>query len=101
MTTKTLDFDNITQKLFWFFFSMVILLIVTYLYATFSLTVSVVERNEMAQVAYDLEEKVGKLEIEYMRIQNSVTLGYAKSLGFTEVQPKFTEDISVKLSLVH
>ena len=55
----------------------------------------------MAQTARDLEEKVGTLEEEYMQIQNSITLAYAKDLGLKEVTAKFTSETpSAKFSVV-
>ncbi|MEK7539009.1 MAG: hypothetical protein AAB552_04165 [Patescibacteria group bacterium] len=101
MTTKTLDFNNIEQKLFWIFVGVATLLIAVYLYSAFSVTVNVVERNKMTQATRDIEAKVGTLEAEYMQIQNSITLAYAKNLGLKEVTAKFTtETPSVKFSIV-
>lgn len=100
MTTKTLDFNNIEHKLFWILSGVITLLISIYLYSAFSLTVNAVERNKMSQTARDMELKVGALETEYMKIQNSITLTYAKDLGLKEVTAKFTGEAPIaKVSL--
>lgn len=99
MTIQVLDFNNFTRTFFWLLFSLVILLAGVYFWITFSLTSDMVERGKMIQKVYELQTKVGKIEVEYMRMQNSVTLGYAKNLGFVEVEPKFAGAPSKKFSL--
>lgn len=100
MTTKILDLYSIEQKLFWIFSCAIMLLSAWYVYSAFSLTVNVVERNTMSRSAQDLEFSVSNLEIEYMKIQNSLTMAHAKSIGFEEVSPKFTVETPPKISLV-
>lgn len=99
MTTKTLDLNNIERKIFWALVSLLGLVAVFYLYSVLTLTVAVVDRNNMNRAAHELASTVGTLEAEYLAQANSVTLAYAKDLGFHEVSAKFTGDTGARLSM--
>jgi hypothetical protein len=95
MTTKTLDFNNIQQKVFWMLSSLLTVMLAFYLYSVLSLTVAVVDRNSMETAAHQLANKVGDLEAQYLAQTNSVTLAYAESLGFAEVNARFARSTPV------
>ena len=101
MTTKTLDFNNIEQKIFWALSSLLGVVLAFYLYSVLSLTVAVVDRNSMETAAHQLADKAGDLEAAYLAQTNSVTLAYAESLGFAEVDAKFarTTDVAHPLAM--
>lgn len=100
MTTKVLDFSNIDRKLFWAFAGFLALALSFYLYSVLSLTMSVVERDRTAGAVRELATQTGTLEAEYLGLQNTVTLAYAKGLGLKEVSVKFAGNTSTKLSMV-
>lgn len=89
MTTKTLDLNNIEQKIFWILASLIGVVVAFYLYSVLSLTIAVVDRNSTNTATHQLANKTGALEAEYLSQTNSVTLLYAQSLGFSEVNAKF------------
>lgn len=99
MTTKTLELNNIEKKIFWILASLLGLVAAFYLYSVLTLTVAVVDRNNLTQSAHELADQTSSLETEYLSHANSVTLAYAQTLGFHEVQAKFTGDSGVKLSM--
>ncbi len=100
MTTQTLDLNNIERKIFWALASLLGLVSLFYLYSVASLTLAVVDRNNMNHVAHELANTAGELESEYLAQANSMTLAYAQTLGFVEVKAKFTGgDTSTKLSM--
>ncbi len=99
MTTKTLDLNNIERKLFWTLSALLGVCIVVYIFSVLSLTMSVVERDRMSRTTNEIATKVGDLEHEYLSIQNGITLAYAEGLGFNEVNAKFTNEGSAKLSI--
>lgn len=89
MTTQTLDLNNIERKIFWSLASLLGITLGFYLYSVASLTVAVVDRNQMNAAARDLATKVASTEQEYLAQSNSITLAYAQSIGFLEVPAKF------------
>jgi len=99
MTTKTLDLSNIERKIFWALVSLLGLVAVFYLYSVLTLTVAVVDRNNMNRTAHELASTAGTLEADYLAQSNAVTLAYAKNLGFKEVNAKFTGETGSKLSM--
>lgn len=100
MTTKTLDLSNIERKIFWALASLLGLVAVFYLYSVLTLTVAVVDRNNMNRAAHELAVTSGTLEAEYLTQANTITLAYAEDLGFKEVSKKFAgETFGTKLSM--
>lgn len=99
MTTKTLQLNNIEQKIFWALASLLGLVALFYLYSVLTLTLAVVDRNNLTRSAHELANTTGSLEAEYLTETNGVTLAYAQELGFHEVNAKFTGDASIKLSM--
>lgn len=99
MTTKVLDLSNIERKLFWVFTGMLTFALSFYLYSAFSLTLSGVERDRTTSTIRELAAQTGALEAEYLGLQNSLTLTYAKELGLKEVSVRFTGNTGTKLSL--
>lgn len=99
MTTKTLDLNNIEQKIFWVLALLVGVVVSFYLYSVVSLTIAVVDRNSMNNAAHQLANQASELETEYLSQTNSVTLAYAQSLGFHEVTAKFARNTEIKLGL--
>ena len=99
MTTKTLDLNNIERKIFWILTSMVAIISVFYLYSAASITIAVVDRNNMNRSALELSNKAGQLESEYFRLTNSVTLPFAQNLGFHEVSTRYAEENNSKISM--
>ena len=99
MTTKTLDLNNIERKIFWALASLLGLVAAFYLYSVLTLTVAVVDRNNINRAAHELASTVGALEAEYLEQANSVTLAYAKDLGFKEVNAKYATETGSKLSM--
>lgn len=99
MTTKVLDLNNIERKIFWALVSLLGLVASFYLYSVATLTLAVVDRNNMSHTAHELAVASGDLEAEYLTQSNSVTLAYAQNLGFHEVNVKFTGDNGVKVAM--
>lgn len=109
MTTKTLELNNIEQKIFWILASLLGLAAAFFMYSAFSLTIAGVDRNNLTQAAHALANITGNLEAEYLAQTNGVTLAYAEGRGFQEVKAKFTgsyaiasvaaADTSAKLSM--
>ncbi|KKU80496.1 MAG: hypothetical protein UY07_C0043G0004 [Parcubacteria group bacterium GW2011_GWA1_47_8] len=99
MTTKVLDFSNIERKLFWIFSISLLACILFYMYAMFSLTVSVVERDRLSRATHELAAKVSMVEIEYMERSKTITLAHAQELGFREVTAKFTGNQAATFSM--
>lgn len=89
MTTQTLDFNNIERKIFWILASSLCLAMAFYLYSVASLTIAVVDRDQMKNAAHELAVKSSAIEEEYLTRASSITLAYAQSLGFQEVAVKF------------
>lgn len=92
MTTKTLELNNIEQKIFWMLSSFVAVVLAFYLYSVLSLTLAVIDRNSMRTAAHQLATEVSSLETEYLSQTNSITLAYAQTLGFSEVNQKFARE---------
>ena len=99
MTTKTLDLNNIERKIFWIMIALLGLIAAFYLYSVATLTVAVVDRNNMNRTAHELANTAGALEAEYITQANSITLAYAQNLGFHEVNAKFTGDVGTKITM--
>ncbi|OHA80209.1 MAG: hypothetical protein A2747_01140 [Candidatus Yonathbacteria bacterium RIFCSPHIGHO2_01_FULL_44_41] len=99
MTTKTLDLNNIERKIFWALLALLGIVSAFYLYSVLSLTLAVVDRNDMNRRAHEIANSAGILEAEYLAQANSVTLAYAQNLGFREVNAKFTGDNGARLSV--
>ncbi|MBI5078055.1 MAG: hypothetical protein HZB11_01640 [Candidatus Yonathbacteria bacterium] len=89
MTTKTLELNNIEQKIFWILASLIGVVVAFYLYSVLSLTLAVVDRNSMNVAARSIANNGAMLEAEYLSQTNSITLAYAQRLGFSEVNAKF------------
>jgi len=89
MTTKTLEFNNIERKIFWILATALGVVVIFYLYSVLTLTVAVVDRNSMNASAHELASRASELETEYLSQTNSITLAYAETLGFSEVNAKF------------
>lgn len=98
MTTKTLALMNIEKKIFWTLAALLGLSVGFYLYSILTLTVAVVDRNNTNRAVHNLASQVGNLEAEYLNQTNTMTLAYAKELGFTEVNAKFAGDTTQKFS---
>lgn len=92
MITKTLDFNNIERKFFWILSSVIVVAVAFYLYSALSLTIAVVDREQVNRTAQEISNHVSVLEQEYLLEANKVTLEYAKSLGFRDVAVKFAKD---------
>lgn len=99
MTTKTLDLNDIERKIFWILLSLLGVVTAFYLYSVLSLTLAVVDRKETNRKVHELANSAGTLEAEYLAQANSLTLAYAETLGFHEVNAKFTGDNGAKLSM--
>ncbi len=99
MTTKTLELNNIEQKVFWMLAALIGVVVAFYLYSVLSLTLAVVDRNSMNTAAHQLANKASELEADYLLQTNSVTLAYAQTLGFSEVNAKFAHNNEVKLGM--
>ncbi|MEK7148636.1 MAG: hypothetical protein AAB770_01835 [Patescibacteria group bacterium] len=89
MTTKTLELNNIEHKIFWILAALIGVVVAFYLYSVLSLTLAVVDRNRQNLAAHQIAKKTGALEAEYLSQTNSVTLAYAETLGFSEINAKF------------
>lgn len=98
MTTKTLELDNIERKIFWTLLTLLGLVAVFYLYSVLSLTFAVVDRRAITAKTHELANTVGSLESEYLNRSNSMTLAYAESLGFQEVNVKFADSSSAGIA---
>lgn len=100
MTTKTLALNNIERKIFWMLSTALTVVLAFYLYSALVITLAGVDRNTMNRTARELAVKSGALETEYLAQANSVTLAYAKNLGFHEVNAKFAgSDTGTKVAL--
>lgn len=91
MTTKTLDLNNIERKIFWILASLLGVVVVFYLYSVATLTIAVVDRNNINQASNELTNTSSELESEYLTYANSITLAYAEELGFKEVTAMFVD----------
>jgi len=89
MTTKTLDLNNIEQKIFWILALLIGVISMFYLYSVLLLTIAVVDHNSTNTAIHQLANSASNLEAEYLAQTNSVTLAYAQTLGFREVDAKF------------
>lgn len=89
MTTQTLELNNIERKIFWSLASMLVLTMGFYLYSVASLTIAVVDRDQMNSSAHELGTKVAEIEQQYLARANAITLAYAQGLGFREVSVRF------------
>lgn len=108
MTTKTLDLNNIERKIFWVLVALIGIVIAFYLYSVATLTIAVVDRNNINQASNELTNISSALESEYLTYANSITLAYAQELGFKEVKAMFvdsstpingTGDVKAKISM--
>lgn len=102
MITQTLDFNNIERKIFWTLAMSLGVVLAFYLYSVASLTIAVVDRDQMNAAAHELAIKTSEIEHEYLSRAGSITLAYAETLGFKEVTAKFTGNVGnsdPKLSL--
>lgn len=99
MTTKTLELNNIERKIFWILASLLSLVALFYLYSVLSLTFAVVDRNTINTSIHQLANQSSQLEAEYLTQTNSVTLSFAKELGFSEVNAKFARSADAKFGM--
>ena len=98
MSTQTLDFTDIEMKFFWFLSSLLMVVVTFYLYSVLSLTFAVVDRDNINRTIRNVAVTSGLVESEYLALSNRITLSYAETLGFKELNVKFanTSDISTK-----
>ncbi|MDO8604435.1 MAG: hypothetical protein Q7K40_03500 [bacterium] len=99
MTTKTLEFNNIEQKMFWILIALLGVSVAFFMYSAFSITIAGVSRDNMNRTAHELSVTSGALEQTYLEQSNTITLAYAQSLGFEEVRAKFSNSDKAKFSL--
>lgn len=98
MTTKTLDLNNIERKIFWVLSTALAVVLAFYLYSALVITIAGVDRNNMNRKAHELASQASMLEAEYLSQSNSVTLAYARNLGFQEVTAKYTGSSVIALA---
>ncbi|MBI5799092.1 MAG: hypothetical protein HZB10_04140 [Candidatus Yonathbacteria bacterium] len=99
MTTKTLELNNIERKVFWVLVTLLGVVAAFYLYSVASLTLAVVDRDNINRATHEFMNTAVVLEAEYIAQANSFTLAYAHGLGFNEVNAKFARGSSAKLSV--
>lgn len=99
MTTKTLELNNIERKIFWVLSTALAVVLSFYLYSALVITLAGVDRSNISRQAHELATTVGAFEAEYLAQVNGVTLAYAKNLGFSEVNAKFTGDSDTKVAI--
>ena len=90
MTTKTLELNNIERKIFWALSTALAGVLSFYLYSALVITLAGVDRSNINRQSHELATVAGALEAEYLAQVNGVTLMYAQSLGFHEVNARFT-----------
>lgn len=94
MITKTLDLNNIEQKIFWALMLCICAVSGLYLFSVVSLTMAGVDRDHLSRTAHSLATKASDLESEYLMQSNSITMAYVQELGFHEVNAKFANTAS-------
>lgn len=80
--------NNLEQKVFWVFSILILLSATMYMYFVSSSIVNVVLREETEMEIVKLHSMVGELESEYLRLENSITLKRAESMGFVKLSDK-------------
>ena len=99
MTTKTLDLYDIEGKIFWTLAIAISLVVIFAVYSFSALTFAAIDRDNMNRASHELANDTGVLEAEYLTETNSITLAYAKNLGFSETDAKFTMENTPKLGM--
>ena len=99
MSTQTLDFTHIERKIFWALSSLLMIVVIFYLYSVLSLTLAVVDRDSINRTIHQVAITSGVVEAEYLALSNDITLAYAENRGFSEVNVKFAHT-SVETTVV-
>lgn len=72
------------KKIFVYSAALLGLLIASYLYMVGSITFDVVARKSAESDLRTVRASVGELELEYLSLNNTIDMAYAKDLGFKE-----------------
>ncbi len=81
------DFSKLVLKIILFSFG---ILALCYVFLLGNMVLNIVERKALETNARTLLSEVGELELTYLNISDTIDLDLAHSMGFKEVETKFT-----------
>jgi len=73
------------RKIFWVFFSILFILIISYGFLLNSTMINGVSKQSMEKEITSLSSDVNSMEFQYLNIKNSITIALAQSKGFVSV----------------
>jgi cell division protein FtsL len=86
MNTKTLPFTY--THIFWGLIVSIVLSMSLYIYFVNSAIFSAAERQNVEERIVEIKSSISALELQFIEKTRNVTLEYANTLGFKEVEPK-------------
>jgi ABC-type Na+ efflux pump permease subunit len=82
---RSISFEDVREKLFWFLSVGVVVLFVLYVYIVSKTILNVVDRKTAEQSIKDVNSSISELESQYISLGQDINLAYAESQGFKEI----------------
>ncbi len=83
--TKQLNINNIEKQIFWGVFTLLLLLGTSYVFFVNKTILNIVERESFEEKIITLNSQISELEFDYIALKNNITIDYAHSVGFHNV----------------
>jgi sensor domain CHASE-containing protein len=102
MITKILrqNHAELQQKLFWIGSGLLVILAVFYCFSINTIVFEIAERKDTEANMHSLKSDIAEMELQYVALQNTVTLASAAPLGLSQVEhPIFisaTKSLSIR-----
>ncbi len=88
MITKSLQLNNLSQKLFWFLVVLIVLLSIAYVYFVNSSIINVALRDDHEEEISVVQTQITSLVTEYLALSSLIDFDQAVLLGFAEAKDK-------------
>ncbi|MFT5179834.1 MAG: hypothetical protein ACI9GH_000218 [Candidatus Paceibacteria bacterium] len=85
MHTKTLPFSY--TRIFWGLIISIVLSMFLYIYFVNAAIFNAAERQHVQESIIEIKSSISALELQFIDKTRNITMEYANSMGFTEIEP--------------